>query len=87
VHVAPVSHPFQLSDLQLLVPIISERRIRLEPYLYAESGGPPPERLLLLHRLADLRPELRQTTPEWVEEVRVELSGVPLARLLRRREN
>lgn len=87
VHVAPVSHPFQLSDLQLLVPIISERRIRLQPYLYAESGGPPPQRLLLLHRLADLRPELRQTTPEWTEEVRVELSGVPLARLLRRREN
>jgi hypothetical protein len=85
VHVAPVSHPFQLSDLQLLVPVVSERRIRLEAYLYGESGEAPPERLLVLHRLADLRPELRRTAPEWVEEVRVELSGVPLARLLRRR--
>lgn len=86
VHVAPVSHPYQLSDLQLLVPIVSERRIRLQPYLYAEAGGAPPERLLLLHRLADLRPELRQTTQEWTEQVRVEISGVPLARLLLRQE-
>jgi 4-amino-4-deoxy-L-arabinose transferase-like glycosyltransferase len=85
IHVAPVSHPFQLSDLELLVPVVSERNIQLKPYLYEEAGGPPPERLLLLHRLADLRPELRRTTGEWREEVRVELSGVPLARLLRRR--
>ncbi|MFM7056832.1 MAG: ArnT family glycosyltransferase [Planctomycetota bacterium] len=57
VHVAPVSHPYQLSDLQLLVPVVIERRIRLVPYLYGESGEAPPERLLVLHRLADLRPE------------------------------
>ncbi|MGV2333947.1 MAG UNVERIFIED_CONTAM: hypothetical protein LVR18_07455 [Planctomycetaceae bacterium] len=43
VHVAPVSHPFQLNDLELLVPVVSERNIQLKPYLYAEAGGPPPK--------------------------------------------
>lgn len=86
VEVAPVSHLQQLAALQLLVPVIGERRIELRPYLYGEQGAAEPEYLLLLHRLADLRPELRGERPSWNEFARVELSGVPLARLLWRSE-
>ena len=81
--VAPVSHPQQLAALQLLVPLVSERRITLRPYLYGEHGAEEPETLLLLHRLADLRTELRGDRAGWREQLRVEQSGVPLARVSR----
>jgi hypothetical protein len=54
--VAPVSHQFQLSDIEALVPMVQQRRIRLTAFKYdpkAQVGN-----LLLIHRLADLRPEL-----------------------------
>lgn len=80
VFVAPVSHQFQLQDIMSLVPIVQQRNIKLVPYQY------DPEKqkglLLLLHRLADLRPELR-TVPEGatiIAEVRLE--RVVLARLI-----
>ncbi|MEY3457754.1 MAG: hypothetical protein RL215_911 [Planctomycetota bacterium] len=84
IEVAPVSHPLQLRAIELMVPLVSQRRIELRPYLYGEQGAAEPERLLLLHRLADLRVELRGSREGWTEEFRAELSGVPLARLMRR---
>lgn len=57
VFVAPVSHQFQLSDIEALVPVVQQRNIRLVPFQY------DPEKqkglLLLIHRLADLRTSLR----------------------------
>jgi hypothetical protein len=84
IEVAPVSHPQQLAALQLLVPVVADRQIELRPYLYGEQGAAEPEYLLLLHRLADLRPALRRERAGWREFIRVEVSEVPLARLVRR---
>ncbi len=77
--VAPVSHQFQLSDWEQCVPIVRQRNIRLVPFEYD-----PRQRgiLLLVHRLADLRPSLR-TVPEGAG-VLAEIScrGTVLARLM-----
>ena len=80
IFVAPVSHQFQLQDMMSLVPIVQQRNIKLVPYQY------DPEKqkglLLLIHRLADLQPELR-TAPEGAMTVaEVHLEKVVLARLL-----
>jgi hypothetical protein len=80
VYVAPVSHQFQLQDIMSLVPIVQQRNIKLVPYQY------DPEKqkglLLLIHRLADLRPELR-TVPEGATIIaEVRLDKVILARLI-----
>ncbi|MFO0976556.1 MAG: glycosyltransferase family 39 protein [Planctomycetaceae bacterium] len=80
--VAPVSHQFQLSDLERLVPIIAQRKITLVPYFYEEDKSD--HDLLLIHRLADLRPEL-QTDPAGTQRlITFEQSGVLCARVLRR---
>ncbi len=78
--VAPVSHQFQLQDMMSLVPIVKQRNIKLVPYQY----DPDKQKglLLLIHRLADLRPELR-TVPEGATIVaEVHLDAVVLARLI-----
>ena len=80
VFVAPVSHQFQLTDLENLVPVIQERSIRLSPFEYdsREQRG----FLLLIHRLADLRPSL-QSPPSGSEVlVTVESDGRVLAQLV-----
>ena len=82
VYVAPVSHQFQLQDMMSLVPLVQQRNIQLVAYEY--DAEKQKGLLLLLHRLADLRPELR-TVPEGagatvVAEVR--LDAVILARLI-----
>ncbi len=80
VMVAPVSHQFQLRDIEALVPVVQKRRIRLVPFLYnsAEQRG----LLLLLHRLADLRPVLREIPPGADLRIEVRHDGVVLARLI-----
>ena len=80
--VAPVSHQFQLSSLETMVPLISQKKIHLKPWLYEDSREPLPCRLLLIHRLADLRPELAQPRPERPEILSIRCSGTPLARLV-----
>jgi hypothetical protein len=57
IYVAPVSHQFQLSDFESLVPVVRQRRLKLEPFLY--DSRRQRGLLLLLHRFADLRPSLR----------------------------
>ena len=80
VFVAPVSHQFQLQDIMSLVPIVQQRNIRLVPYEY------DPEKqkglLLLIHRLADLRPELRVVPPGATVVAEARLDHVVLARLI-----
>ena len=80
VFVAPVSHQFQLQDIMSLVPIVQQRNIRLIPYEY------DPDRqkglLLLIHRLADLRPELRVVPPGATVVAEARLDHVVLARLI-----
>jgi len=80
VMVAPVLHQFQLGDIETLVPVVRERRIRLVPFRYDSSR----QRglLLLMYRLADLRPSLREIPPgaELLMELRHD--GVVLARLI-----
>lgn len=80
VHVAPVSHQFQLTDLQQLVPVVAERRIDLRPFQY----DPTQQRglLLLLHRLADLPPGLRSVPPGAKVVAEATYRGVVLARLV-----
>ncbi len=80
VMVAPVSHQFQLSAIEELVPIVRARGIHLVPFEY----DPLQQRglLLLLHRKADLRQSLR-TVPAGAEIlVEVRGDGVVLARLI-----
>lgn len=80
VYVAPVSHQFQLNDIEALVPIVHHRRIRLIAYEY------DPEKqqglMLFIHRLADLRPELAAppANSRLVTEVRKD--GVTYAQLV-----
>ena len=80
VFVAPVSHQYQLQDIMSLVPIVQQRNIRLVAYEY------DPNRqkglLLLIHRLADLRPELRTVTPGTKVVAETSLDDVVLARLI-----
>ena len=80
VYVAPVSHQFQLSDIQQLVPIVRQRNITLLPFQYdpAEERG----LLLLLHRLADLPPLLRSGPTGAPVVADVKYRGVMLARLV-----
>jgi len=81
VYVAPVSHQFQLPDLEMLVPVIQQRKIRLIAWEYdlQKQNG----LLLLIHRLADLRMNLRENPPGSQQISDVRLSGVFLARLIR----
>ena len=80
IYVAPVSHQFQLQDIMSLVPIVQHRNIKLVPYEY------DPEKqkglLLLIHRLADLRPELRTVPAGATIVAEVHLDAVVLARLI-----
>ena len=80
VMVAPVSHQFQLSYIETLVPIVRQRNIHLVPFEY----DPTKQKglLLLIHRLADLRESLR-TVPEGATVIaQVDVDGVILARLI-----
>lgn len=79
-YVAPVSHQFQLSAIQALVPVVSHRQLTLLPWKYDPVAEPGP--LLLIHRLADLRPELA-TPPEGARVVvEVRHDGVIFARIV-----
>lgn len=80
VYVAPVSHQFQLQDMMSLVPIIQQRNIKLAAYEY----DPDKQQglLLLLHRLADLRPELQAVPPGATVVAEVRLGDVVLAQLV-----
>ncbi len=80
VYVAPVSHQFQLSDLESLVPIVQHRRIRLVPWEY----DPARQRglLLLIHRLADLRSSLRAVPTGAKVIAESSRDGVTMARLI-----
>ena len=80
--VAPVSHQFQLSALQTMVPVIQQRNITLKPWLYEKSTEPRPCRLLLIHRLADLRPELSHDQANNPATVTVTSGGTILARII-----
>lgn len=80
VFVAPVSHQFQLQDIMSLVPVVQQRNIKLVPYEY----DPDQQQglLLLVHRLADLRPELRHLPAGTAVVAEARLNGVVLARLI-----
>ncbi len=80
VMVAPVSHQFQLGDIETLVPIVRQRNIRLVPFQY----DPEEQRglLLLIHRLADLPESLRAVPDGAAGIAQVEIDGVILARLI-----
>jgi 4-amino-4-deoxy-L-arabinose transferase-like glycosyltransferase len=78
--VAPVLHGYQLADLETMVPIVAERKLKLLPFLY----DPTKQKglMLCMHRLADLRKSL-QTPPEGARVLReVRYDGVVLARLM-----
>lgn len=78
--VAPVSHQFQLSDIEALVPIVQQRRIRLTAFAYdpaVQTGD-----LLLIHRLADLRPELAVTPRDATVIAKASHAGVTYARVI-----
>lgn len=60
VMVAPISHQFQLRDLQLLHPEVRKRNLKLISYFYRADEK---DLLLVIHRRADLRPALA-TLPE-----------------------
>lgn len=80
VYVAPVSHQFQLNNINHFVPIVASRNIQLKPFLY----DPQKQRglILLIHRLADLSPTLR-TNPEGAPVIaESRLEGVTLCRLI-----
>lgn len=81
VFVAPVSHQFQLQAIEYLVPIVQHRRIHLRAWRYGEV--PQHGLLLLIHRLADLRPELTHPPEQWPVVAEVRNSGVTYARLVR----
>lgn len=80
VMVAPVSHQFQLGDIAGLVPIVRHRNITLVPYEY----NPQKQRglTLLIHRLADLPPHLREVPDGATVVATAEHRGVTLARLI-----
>lgn len=80
VYVAPVSHQFQLSDLESLVPIVQHRGIKLVPWRY----DPARQRglLLLIHRLADLRSSLRAVPTGAKVIAESSRDGVTMARLI-----
>ncbi|MCR9201727.1 MAG: glycosyltransferase family 39 protein [Planctomycetaceae bacterium] len=80
VYVTPVSHQFQLTDVQQLVPIVQQRNINLQPFLYDATR----QRglLLQLHRLADLPPGLRGVPKGAAVIAEAKYRGVVLARLV-----
>ena len=80
VYVAPVSHQFQLSDVEQLVPVVRQRRIKLLPFQY----DPQQQRglLLLIHRLADLPPLLRHVPEGATIIASAQFKGVVLAQLI-----
>lgn len=80
VYVAPVCHQFQLPDIEMLVPVVQQRGIRLVAWDYDPSQR---GLFLLIHRLADLRPNLRDDLPGSERISTVQLDGVTLARLIR----
>jgi hypothetical protein len=65
-----------------MVPVIQQRNITLKPWLYEKSTEPLPCRLLLIHRLADLRPELSHDQPDNTATVTVTSGGTILARII-----
>lgn len=81
VFVAPVSHQFQLTAQESLVPVISQRRIRLTAFEYDDRRQQG--LLLLIHRLADLRPTLQNPPPSAEVLVEVRAGNRVLARLIR----
>lgn len=80
VAVAPVLHGVRLQDMMSMIPIVRQRNITLEPFYYE----PENQRglVLLLHRLADLPPGLRQPPPGNTPLVEVRQNGQILARLV-----
>ncbi len=80
VYVAPVSHQFQLSDLENLVPIIQHRRIRLVPFDYTETQ--PRGLTLLSHRLADLRRSMQSNPPGSEVLIETNIHGTTCNRLI-----
>ncbi|MEQ9411880.1 MAG: glycosyltransferase family 39 protein [Fuerstiella sp.] len=80
VYVAPICHQFLLLDLDRLVPVVAERNIRLRPFEY----DPEEQRglILLIHRLADLRPMLRTVPSGATVVAEARYRNVVLARLI-----
>ncbi len=78
--VAPVAHQFQLGDIAQLVPIVRQKNITLVPYKY----NPEQQRglTLLIHRLADLPPHLREVPAGATVVATAKHRGVILARLI-----
>jgi len=80
VYVAPVLHDVYLPDMQLMIPQVRERRIRLEPFYY----DPEKQRglVLLIHRLASLKPQLRTVPPGATVVAESRLGDTVLARVV-----
>ena len=80
VAVAPVLHPVLLQDMMSMIPVVRKRQIQLEPFYY----NPDEQRglVLLLHRLADLPPGLRQTPADNQPLMEIQLDHRILARLV-----
>jgi hypothetical protein len=80
VAVAPVLHGVLLQDMEAMIPVIRQRDIKLEPFYY----DPQKQRglVLLVHRLADLPPLLRQPPKDTSPIVEVRLDGKVLAQLI-----
>ena len=79
VYVAPVCHQFQLSDVEQMVPVFRQRGITLKPFLYdpkAQKGL-----ILIIHRLADVRPSLRAPPPGARLIAETRYRGVVMAQL------
>ena len=79
VYIAPVCHQFQIGDMEQLAPAFQQRKITLTPFLY----DPAKQRglMLMIHRLADLRPSLREMPPGAKLIAETRYRGVVLARL------
>ncbi|MCH2203795.1 MAG: glycosyltransferase family 39 protein [Fuerstiella sp.] len=82
--VAPVLHPPLLQHMMAMIPLIRQRQIELEPFFY----DPNEQRglVLLIHRLADLPPELRHPPADNQPVVEIQLNDRVLARLIDTRQ-
>lgn len=79
IDVAPVLHPFQLSEMLTQSPVLRRRGIRLHAY---DADQPRHAGYLLVFcRLADLAPDLQQLVDEQSPLVEERRSGVLLAGL------